>query len=85
MLIQDICTVAAEGRRSPGEQRKLRALRHVLQLLDKGEAEYNWMSIGGGRHTSKQGAVRQFFQRADSAGQAWYLGTLPGGEAALHP
>ena len=57
MLLRGIWTVAAEGRRSPGEQRKLRALRHVLQLLDKGDAEYDWMSTKGlvkdGTHPSR--------------------------------
>ena len=57
MLIHDIWTVAVEGRRSPAEQRKPRALRHVLQLLDKGDAEYDWMPTKGlvedGTHPSR--------------------------------
>ena len=81
MLLRDIWTVAAEGRLSPREQCKLWALRQVLQLLGKDEAQYDWMSkqvlVEGGAHPSRE-AVRQFFQRVDSAGQGWYPGYTAG-------
>ena len=81
MLLRDVWTVAAEGRLSPREQCKLWALRQVLRLLDKDDAQYEWMSsqvlVEGGTHPSRE-AVRTFFRRVDSAGQSWYPGYTAG-------
>ena len=89
MLLRDIWIVAAEGRLSAREQCKLWALRHVLQLLGKDEAQYDWMSkqvlVEGGTHIQ---AGRRF---GNSPSASMVLvkvgtpGTLPGSEAALHP
>ena len=89
MLLRDIWTVAAEGRLSPREQRKLWALRHVLQLLGKDETQYDWLSkqvlVEGGTHIQ---AGRRFGNSSSVSIVLVKVGTpgaLPGSEAALHP
>ena len=44
MALRKVWTKAAKGRLSPKEQCKLWALRQVLQLLGKDEAQYDWGS-----------------------------------------